>query len=322
MQTKFDAKGISHILDDFIFIGPPDSPECLLKLNQFLELCSQINIPIKKSKTFTPSEKMVVHGIEIDTLSLELKLPNDKLIKLKDILCNFKFRKKCTLKELQSLVGHLNFACKAVLPGRVFKRRISRLMAGVTKQFHHINLTHDFRCDVNVWLEFLDTFNGRSLLLDEEWNTSSKLEFFSDASGVAGAAILGDMWFSIKWPEKWNENSIAALELSPIVIGLEIWAHLLKNQRILFLVDNMSVVDVINKQSSKDKIILSLLRRLVLNCLKYNIVFRAKHVPGIENNLADNLSRCKFQAARLLRPTLQTNQSSILRHQLPWNRNT
>ena len=56
MQTKFDAKGISHILDDFIFIGPPDSPECLLKLNQFLELCSQINIPIKKSKTFTPSE--------------------------------------------------------------------------------------------------------------------------------------------------------------------------------------------------------------------------------------------------------------------------
>ena len=95
-----------------------------------------------------------------------------------------------------------------------------------------------------------------------------------------------------------------------------------KNQRILFLVDNMSVVYVINKQSSKDKIILNLLRRLVLNCLKYNIVFRAKHVPGIENNLADNLSRCKFQAARLLRPTLQTNQSSILRHQLPWYWNT
>ena len=42
-------------------------------------------------------------------------------------------------------------------------------------------------------------------------------------------------------------------------------------------------------------------RRQVLACLKYNILFRARHVPGVKNVLADSLSRlhagCEVQTA-------------------------
>ena len=36
---------------------------------------------------------------------------------------------------------------------------------------------------------------------------------------------------------------------------------------------------------------MKLVRRLVLACLKYNVLFRCRHVPGYENVIADHLSR-------------------------------
>lgn len=57
------------------------------------------------------------------------------------------------------------------------------------------------------------------------------------------------------------------------------------------MIDNGSVVHVINKQTSRDLYLLSLIRKTVLICLRNNILFRAKHIPGIRNGLADSLSR-------------------------------
>jgi hypothetical protein len=44
--------------------------------------------------------------------------------------------------------------------------------------------------------------------------------------------------------------------------------------------------------------------RLVIAALTYNIVFRAKHIKGKTNVIADYLSRSQFQKARALAPWL------------------
>lgn len=38
----------------------------------------------------------------------------------------------------------------------------------------------------------------------------------------------------------------------------------------LFMLDNMGVVDIINKQISEEKILTKIVRRLVISTLKYN----------------------------------------------------
>jgi hypothetical protein len=76
------------------------------------------------------------------------------------------------------------------------------------------------------------------------------------------------------------------------------------NSKVLFLSDNQAVVDVLNKQSCRDKILMRLVRRLVLCTLSYNIVFRAKHIAGKSNIVADKLSRFHFQKARQVAPWL------------------
>ena len=51
------------------------------------------------------------------------------------------------------------------------------------------------------------------------------------------------------------------------------------------------LVDIINKSTPRDVIVMIFVRRLVLACLKFNILFRARHVAGVKNILADSLSQ-------------------------------
>jgi hypothetical protein len=67
------------------------------------------------------------------------------------------------------------------------------------------------------------------------------------------------------------------------------------NHSVLFFTDNEALVYVINKQSCKDKILMKFVRKLVLVCLQHNILFKAKHIPGTYNHLADLLSCFQIQ---------------------------
>ncbi len=55
--------------------------------------------------------------------------------------------------------------------------------------------------------------------------------------------------------------------------------------------DNAASVDAINKTTARDPVIIGFVGQLVLACLHFSILFRAAHVPGVENHLADSLSR-------------------------------
>ena len=66
----------------------------------------------------------------------------------------------------------------------------------------------------------------------------------------------------------------------------------------------MAVVQVINKQTGKDRNLMKLLRRFIVHCLKLNILFRAKHVPGIDYVLSDKLSRLQIAEFHRLAPQM------------------
>ena len=67
-----------------------------------------------------------------------------------------------TLKETQSLIGLLNFACSVAVPGRAFLRRLIDLTKGVTLPHYRIRLTKSVQADLRLWQTFFDEFNGRS----------------------------------------------------------------------------------------------------------------------------------------------------------------
>jgi hypothetical protein len=267
-------------------------------------MCETLGVPIKHEKTVGPATTIVFLGIELDTVNMEARLPHDKIEKIRKALHSAKCRKKMTLKELQSLIGLLNFACCVVVPGRAFLRRLISLTIGVSKPHFRIRINAQSRLDLNAWCEFIDNFNGRSMFLADKWQNSRKLNLYTDAAGKFGfGAVFGTKWFYGSWDDiNLQEFNITFKELFPIVIAVEAWGHVLANKSILFHSDNIAVVEIINKNSSKDVSVMCLVRRLVLACLRHNILFKAEHIPGILNTLPDLLSRLQVQKFLELAP--------------------
>ena len=310
---------MTHILDDHIFIEQTYD-QCSNDLRLFLKMADSLNIPIKQSKTLPPSTTAIVHGFEVDTICMEARLPLDKLQKINAQLHGLKNAKKTTLKTLQALIGLLNFACRVVIPGRTFLRRLIDLTKGIKKPHHRIRLNSEARADINAWLAFTTSYNGKTLFFERNWLSSDKIKLYYDSAGSLGyAGIFGSAWFNGKWPVHWRKLNICFLELFPLVTSIHIWGPTLANKCVLFMSDNKAVVDVINIQTAKDQGVMMLLRQLVTLAMKHNIIFQARHIPGRQNVIADHLSRLQITQAKQLAPWLDQNPLTLPPHLLPEN---
>ena len=182
-RNKGKCNAVVHIIDDFLFLAPTRD-EVALALKNFQEICSIIGIPLSVEKTFPPSTVMEFMGITLDADRMEARLPDDKLLKMRQILFEFRSKSSCTLKELLSLVGLLNFACSVIRPARALLRR--NFSIGMAELHHFVKIDKEAQLDISVWLGFLTSFNGKSLFLFEEKVTSDSLQLYTDAAAFLG----------------------------------------------------------------------------------------------------------------------------------------
>ena len=116
-------ENLLHYLDDFLTASPLKE-ECKTFIDSICQLCHQLGVPLAPEKIVGPYQVITYLGIEIDTVNFVIRLPQDKLQSLMQSLQDWQKRKKCTKKELLSLIGSLFFACKVVKCGRMFLRRL------------------------------------------------------------------------------------------------------------------------------------------------------------------------------------------------------
>ena len=84
------------------------------------------------------------------------------------------------------------------------------------------------------------------------------------------------------------------IELFPVVVAIFVWGQSLANLRILFYIDNQAVVHIVNKQTSKSPEVMTLVRKLVLNTLLFNITLKIQYINTLSNAIADSISRCQW----------------------------
>ena len=83
------------------------------------------------------------------------------------------------------------------------------------------------------------------------------------------------------------------------------------NKKIIMFIDNSALVSIVNRQLSKSKRVMMLIRRMVLLILRNNIIFKAQHIIGKENNIAESLSRKQFHRFRKLAPEADKYPESL-----------
>ncbi|MCP3932570.1 MAG: hypothetical protein GY705_26160 [Bacteroidetes bacterium] len=318
LQNKFAVKFMSHILDDFLFFGHPGTNECKKGLQSFLMLADSLGLKVKPEKTVWPSTKVEMHGILFDTDAMTLSLPTDKMAKAKSLIDDLFKRRKVKLVQIQQLHGFLNFACRAVAPGRTFLRRVANLMIGVSKPNHFIRMNKEIGKDLQAWRYFLDKFNNTPILPHIDWAADANWKLFSDASGRGYASVFGHKWFVGEFPDRWLDKSIAVKELTPIYLSFILWIDYFKNQKICFLVDNLSVVNILKTKTSKCPILMSMVRKMVVVSMLNNAMFSAIHIPGRHNVISDGLSRFQFDKVTKLAPWLDAVQTKVPGQLFPW----
>ena len=95
---------------------------CQEHLGIMWQTCYELGLLLAEEKQVGPTSCLEFLGIELDTVKIEIHLPRKKLQCTTELAASWRGRKACRVKELQSLVGSLQHACKAVHPGRSFMR--------------------------------------------------------------------------------------------------------------------------------------------------------------------------------------------------------
>ena len=342
-NTRTDTGDITNYLDDFLFIALILAA-CNGMVQDFIDLCDEIGVPISMEKMFWASEFTVFLGMLLDGRRLTIAVPEDKRAWAVQLLEIMVCKKKATVKDLQKLCGYLNFLTKAVVPGRVFLRRMYSKYSKIVvvmqqlrrevpyyqfvpnlKPHHHVWLDAEFKSDCKTWLAFLNTeFNESHVVLNRPMidvvspmSDALVIPFYSDASAVVYlgfGCVYEDRWICSMWEEGFIQEykpSIEYLELYALMAGILTWGKLLKGRQVIIHCDNMAVVHMVNNNASTCKHCMTLLRLLTLDNLIHHTKVWVRFIGTKSNDLADSLSRGQMTHFHTLVPFMRDNPDQL-----------
>ena len=316
LKNKGKLDHTHHVLDDFLLVSLPELADQQLSI--FLSICKYLGIPVVVEKTASGTT-LIFLGIELDTIKLEARLPLDKVQKCLDKIQIMLDKKSVTQLEVMSLAGSLNFACSVVRPGRPFVRRLYDLAMTAQHKYHHLKVSKSLREDLRLWQSFLIDFNGKTLFPDKEWTLSSTLHCYTDASKLGYGLVFGSHWAYGPFNQVWSLYNICLLEAYPIMLVFALFGSSLRGKKLILHSDNEALVTILNKQSSKDPAIMTIVRVIVLSAMKYNVIFKAEHIPGVLNSLADPLSRLQVELFKSRAHQVDAEPTQVPAHLLPEN---
>ncbi len=149
-----------------------------------------------------------------------------------------------------------------------------------------------FYKDVSWWTAFLPRWPGVSFFHAAEWSTNADLALFTDACLTGYGGVFGNNWFSASFANiEVLDEAIGWKELFAVCAAVATWGARMRGRRILLQCDNEAVVTCIASGTTRSPPGMVLHRSLFYLCAMHSIEFRATHLPGVHNVLADALSR-------------------------------
>lgn len=89
------VRHIEHYLDDFVVVGAPHSSQCADSLRTLTLTCQELGVPLATEKCEGPTSCLTFLGIELDTIAWSMRLPADKLSRIKATLSEWGDKKVC-----------------------------------------------------------------------------------------------------------------------------------------------------------------------------------------------------------------------------------
>ncbi|CAH1257542.1 Hypp1851 [Branchiostoma lanceolatum] len=320
----YSQQGYSCVnyIDDF---GGADTPTRAKEAFRVLgDIFDTLGLEESADKATPPSTQMTFLGVGYDSDKMSKEVTPDRL---SDTLSDLKLwttKKRATKREIQAILGKLSFISACVTPGRVFLSRIITTLKGLRSNHHRARLNSEFRKDIQWWLRFLPAFNGVSLIHDLPGRGLPDVPT-TDACLTGCGGTFQQECFHTQFPQEISEQDhpIHRLEMLAVVVACKVWCAAWAGCTINIACDNTVTVYVINSGRSTDTFMQACARELVYLQATNDFRLYAHHIPGVDNRLADFLSRwhtdpsyqTQFQLATDGQAAWRTLQQDTLRTQ-------
>jgi hypothetical protein len=283
---------VLNYLDDFAGVERKEHAHfAYLTLTNIL---SKSGIEEAVNKCCPPSESMVFLGVLFNSNTMTMEVTPERLLEIRNLIKSWLVRETASVKNVQSLLGKLNFIGACVKPSRIFVNRLLNWLRSLDKtnrsQVFHIPF--EVRQDLIWWDRFLPLYNGISLMSLGDWSHPDEV-FSSDACLQGCGGFWKGNFFHTMFPDFINHKNlhIGALEMLSLVICLKFWSTFFKHQRIVVLCDNLSVCIAVNTGKTRCPYLQKCLREICFLAAIHEFEIKAQHLSSEDNRVSDHLSR-------------------------------
>jgi hypothetical protein len=321
--------GVPNVfLTDDVFLCGPTREACQQNLDKAVEVMRHLGWRLQMDKVTPPAQVMTFLGIEIDTIKCQLSLPEDKLLQYLQNVINavgappllaYESTRRRTpyhpplppgdvwqledhangrlrYKDLESLVGKLNWLAGVLIAGRGRVRRLSsclwmgkgnhrrnfsmaNLSAGALEDLQWWHALLSSPTTVNIWVPFFSK------------QPPVHVSTFSDAAGDVGySLIINKTVYQGLWAEGVPDSS-GFKELMPLLLAVQHLGEEARGRIVLLTTDNVGNVHAINKGSCKSDHSYRLLARIFEIAAEKQLYLVADWVPRDFNVFSDAVSR-------------------------------
>ena len=288
-------------LDDIILVSP-DRPKALRDFEVARQLLKDLTLPEAAKKSQPPATSVKWLGIQIDTHLMSLAIPEEKLSEVLTQVSKYTSAHSISKKSLQSILGKLLHVAKCVRPARLFIARLLEALRACRGAF--INVNADMRADFRWFQEFCSQWNGVAYIA----GPAPVRHIYVDAclSGIGGSdghrAYAGQVA-----PIEDGAKNITELEAINVIVALHTFLTKQdEGKHVRVHCDNMAAVQVLQTGKGKNRVLLDCARAAWMVQAVLNVQISYVHVPGVQNDIADALSRSH------LSPKHHSNVKNIL----------
>ena len=140
-------------------------------------------------------------------------------------------------------------------------------------------------------MTFLDQFNGTCSYLYTPIQCTDTIQLDPCLTGV-GARFSNQVYqYQFKDNEVPCSFSIVRLEMWNVLIAIRVLADEWSNCSLVIKCENEAMVNVVNSGVTRDNVLVAMARNIWLTTASPNIKVRLVHIPGMDNECADLLSR-------------------------------
>ncbi|KAG1040619.1 hypothetical protein G6F43_012253 [Rhizopus delemar] len=293
------AKGIRLIyyLDDICILerSKDKMVETVQIVLQHLEnLGSLIN---KVKSVLIPSKTQEFLGFKINTRSMQISLPQAKIIKMMQRFKQLDRNPSRSCRWIAGLLGKITAVIPAMAEALLHIRHIQRDLARSLRQHNHqwdqlCVLSKKALMEINWWKENLCQKNG--LPIRHPTLFPKALIVYVDASDSGWGVSSDLMSTSGFWSEEDKKHSINVRELTAIYYAILLHTREGKVREMLIHTDNITALKYVSKAGGTSSPVLQDLAVKIQDlCNKTGVNIRYQHIAGVNNTKADKLSRVK-----------------------------